>query len=57
MFFMKLTVDPDLEPGEDNLSRKRRASLSVVKKFFAVGGNRLFLLMQKNRRAPVVVSA
>ena len=49
-------IDPDFEPGGDNLCRQRRASLPVAKKFFAVGGNHLFLI-RKNRRAPVVVSA
>ena len=47
MFFMKLTIDPDLEPGGDNLCRQRRASLPVAEKFFAVGGNHLFFLMRE----------
>ena len=37
-----------LEPGGDNLCRRRRAYLPVAEKFFAVGGNRLSLIWKKS---------
>ena len=40
-------IDPDFEPGGDNLCRQRRASLPVAEKFFVVGGNHLFFLMRE----------